>query len=118
MAKKSSKAPASNGATVAPQEAGKPLPVEVKLGRLKASIWKNRTTENRLWVNVTLSRSYKDAQNEWHNSTSFGMEDLLALAELVRLTFHRAVEVFKEDRQQAQESPAPVASETDDSVPF
>jgi hypothetical protein len=37
---------------------------------------------------VTLSRSYKDGQGQWHSAASFGRDDLLVVGELARLAFH------------------------------
>ena len=48
---------------------------EVRLGRVRAAIWEN-DTENGKRHNVTVSRLYKDDQNEWHDSSSFGRDDL------------------------------------------
>ena len=47
---------------------------EVRLGRIRAAIWKN-TTENGSRFNVTVARLYKDGDN-WKDSSSFGREDL------------------------------------------
>jgi hypothetical protein len=55
-------------------------PHEIRLGRLKATIWTNQT-ENGVRYNVTFCRLYKDG-NEWKDSDSFGRDDLLLLAKL------------------------------------
>lgn len=47
---------------------------EVRLGRIKATIWEN-STEHGVRHNVTLSRLYKDG-DQWKESTSFGRDDL------------------------------------------
>lgn len=48
---------------------------EVRLGRIRAAIWEN-DTENGKRHNVTLSRLYKDDAGAWHDSSSFGRDDL------------------------------------------
>jgi hypothetical protein len=47
---------------------------EVRLGRIKATIWENDTRDG-VRHNVSLSRIYKDG-NTWKDSTSFGRDDL------------------------------------------
>jgi hypothetical protein len=49
---------------------------------LKAAVWKNET-ENGTMFNTTLTRSYKDGE-EWKESGSFGYDDILIVAELLR----------------------------------
>ncbi|MBI5691601.1 MAG: hypothetical protein HZC55_16080 [Verrucomicrobia bacterium] len=53
----------------------------LRLGRLKAAIWEN-ASENRSFYNVTFSRAYLDEQKQWHDSDSFGRDDLLVLGKL------------------------------------
>jgi hypothetical protein len=48
---------------------------------LKAAVWKNET-ENGPMFNTTLSRSYKDGET-WKESSSFGYDDVLIVAELL-----------------------------------
>ena len=47
---------------------------EVRMGRIRAAIWANETTNGRRH-NVTLSRIYKD-DDVWKDSSSFGRDDL------------------------------------------
>ncbi len=47
---------------------------EVRLGRIKATIWEN-STQNGKRHNVTICRIYRDGEN-WKESGSFGREDL------------------------------------------
>ena len=53
---------------------------EVRLGAIKAAIWKN-DTENGVRYNVTFSRIYKDG-DDWKSTDSFGRDDLLVLAKV------------------------------------
>lgn len=60
----------------------RPRPVQVvRFGRIKAVVWLNHTAVGPIH-NVTVSRSYRKG-SEWHESTSFGFEDLLTLAKAV-----------------------------------
>lgn len=70
------------------QEKTKPV-AEIRVGRIKAAIWKN-SNENGDLYNVTFSRLYRldEAKREnkkdkgWRNSDSFGRDDLLLLAKI------------------------------------
>ena len=48
---------------------------EVRLGRIRAAIWENETS-NGTRHNVTFSRLYRDELGNWKDSTSFGRDDL------------------------------------------
>ena len=49
--------------------------------RIEAAIWEHQS-ENGTWYNVTLSRSYKDTNDEWKSSDSFSADDLLLVAKV------------------------------------
>lgn len=53
---------------------------EIRLGRIKATIWANET-ENGTRYNVTFTRLYKDG-DLWKDSDSFGRDDLPLMAKL------------------------------------
>jgi hypothetical protein len=53
---------------------------EIRLGAIKAAIWKNETN-NIVRFNATFTRLYRD-QDKWKNSDSYGRDDLLALAKV------------------------------------
>ena len=64
------------------EEARKQRPAgEIRYGRLRATIWKQESDKGP-WYSVVLTRSYQDAQGDWHTSSSFGRDDLLLLAKL------------------------------------
>ena len=60
---------------------------EIRLGRVRAAIWEN-TGSNGTWHKVTFSRLFKDKDNKWQNTDSFGKDDLLLLAEVARQAAH------------------------------
>lgn len=49
---------------------------EVRLGRITGAIWSHTGDDGKVWFNVTFSRIYKDGQNNWARSDSFGKNDL------------------------------------------
>jgi hypothetical protein len=53
---------------------------EVRLGSIKATIWRNNTS-NGFRHNGTFSRLYKEGE-EWRSNDSFGRDDLLVLAKV------------------------------------
>jgi len=53
----------------------------LRIGRIKATIWENGA-EQRTFYNVTFSRTYMDEQKKFHDSDSFGRDDLLVLGKL------------------------------------
>src|SRR5207249_4308259 len=73
---------------------------EIRLGRIRATMWRNHHSEQGTWFSVTFSRSYKDKEGQWKNATSYGMDDLLVLAEIARMAFHW----IHEERLKPQES--------------
>jgi len=56
---------------------------EIRLGRVKATIWANET-DNGTRHNVSVSRLFKDG-DEWKQTTSFGRDDLPLVAKVVDL---------------------------------
>ena len=56
---------------------------EVRLGKVKAAIWKN-DTESGVRFGVTFSRIYK-TESGWESSTSFGRDELPLLAKVADL---------------------------------
>ena len=55
----------------------------IRYGAVRAAIWKNVVdmgNNSRPMYSVTFGRSYKDGENNWKDSTSFGPDDLLVLA--------------------------------------
>lgn len=59
-----------------------PAPVKtLRLGRIKAAVWENNS-DQRAFFNVTFTRTYMDEQKQFHDSDSFGRDDLLLLSKL------------------------------------
>jgi hypothetical protein len=56
----------------------------VRLRNIRAAIWAN-DTELGLRYNVTVSRLYKDNEQQWRTSESFGRDDLLLVGKVLDL---------------------------------
>ncbi len=56
----------------------------VRLRNIRAAIWGNETDAGTRY-NVTVSRLYKDQEQQWCTSESFGRDDLLLLAKVLDL---------------------------------
>jgi hypothetical protein len=61
---------------------GSKAPVRtLRLGRIKAAIWENES-DNQKFYSVSFARGYMDEAKNWHDSDSFGRDDLLLVAKL------------------------------------
>ncbi len=67
---------------MAANENNRPLH-EIRLGRIKAAIWKN-DTEHGARYSVSITRLYK-AEERWESTTSFGRDDLPLVAKVADL---------------------------------
>ena len=50
-------------------------------GTVQAAVWEN-TAKDGVFYSVTFSRSYKDVEDSWRNTSSFNAGDLEALADV------------------------------------
>ena len=76
---------------------------EVRLGYIKAAVWKNET-EAGVRYNVTFSRLYKDG-DQWGSTESFGRDDLLLLAKVADQA-HSWIHAQNQEEQSANKAPA------------
>ena len=84
---------------------------EVRIGRGKATIWKNGTEDAPrssrdapayVAYNVTFSRLYKDG-DQWKSTQSFGRNDLLTLSKVADLAHTRIYALPQEQTDEAGE---------------
>jgi hypothetical protein len=54
---------------------------EIRLGNIKATIWRNDTTVGPRF-NTTIERLYKNDQGQWASTSNFGLDDLLLVAKV------------------------------------
>jgi hypothetical protein len=59
---------------------------EVKLGRVRAAIWKNDSGKGP-WYSVTVSKLYKDEAGKWQDGSNFSREDLPLLMKVAEEAF-------------------------------
>ena len=59
---------------------------DFRLGRIKATIWANHAADGDVWFSVEIVRLYQDA-GQWHESTSFGRDDLALVAKVADMAF-------------------------------
>ena len=74
---------------------------EIRIGRVKATIWRNGTDEQPRH-NVTFSRLYKDG-DQWKSTQSFGRNDLLVLAKVADLAHTRTFPLPQEEETEAKD---------------
>ncbi len=76
--------PSDAATTTSPGEE-KTQPVhKIRIRHVTGAIWENARQDGSKYYNFTLSRSYRDEQNNWHSSSSFGVQDGFFLAEVAR----------------------------------
>jgi len=78
---------------------------EVRLGAIKAAVWKNETEAGARY-NTTFSRIYKSG-DKWESTDSFGRDDLLLLATVADETH---AWICAQKHEAVSSAPAPVAT--------
>lgn len=68
-------------------------------GNITASIWEN-THDGRSIHNVQFQRSYRGADGQMHNASTFGHNDLLRLSKLAERSYERTRELREAQRQE------------------
>ena len=74
---------------------------EIRIGRVKATIWRNGTDE-RPRHNVTFGRLYKEA-DQWKTTHSFGRNDLLVLRKVAAFAHTRIFELPQVENQEVED---------------
>ncbi len=78
---------------------------EVRLGRIKATVWANET-ENGIRHNVTVLRLYKDG-DEWKDSASFGRDDLPLVCKVLDMAHTKIFELKSQISKSTAAEPLP-----------
>jgi hypothetical protein len=74
---------------------------EVRLGMIKAAVWKNDTENGGVRYSVSVQRIYKDG-DEWKHTDYFSRDDLLLLAKVSDLTHTWICEQAQERAQEKE----------------
>ena len=81
----------------------------VRYGSIKAAIWRNVVdigNASRPMYNVTFSRSYRDGENNWRDTQSFGYDDLLLVAKIADVCHTWIADQLTRDAQAKKQSEA------------
>ena len=68
---------------------------EIRIGRVKATIWMNTTEDGQARYSVVFSCLYRDGE-QWKTTHSFGRNDLLLLAKVADIA-HTRISAFRQD---------------------
>jgi hypothetical protein len=87
---------------------------------VRISCWLNTNSKGDQWWSYTISRSYKDSEGNWKNSTSLGQDDLLVAGLLLQqAALWTSAERQGEHKAADNGAEAPAAAEGDSSpIPF
>ena len=82
---------------------GPKVPVKTfRLGRIKAAVWENEADQKK-YFNVTFARTYVDEAKNYHDTDSFGRDDLPLVAKLAdqahTFIFERLAELKSEQSE-------------------
>jgi len=82
---------------------GSKLPMKTfRLGRIKAAVWENEADQKKFF-NVTFARTYMDEARNFHDTDSYGRDDLPLVAKLAdrahTFIFERLAELKSEQSE-------------------
>ena len=77
-------------------ENNKPITIKAARG-VRAKLWRN-ANKNGEWLNVSISRIYKDDMGEFQDSQSFSRDDLLHIAFVAQKAFDYIVANDSDDK--------------------
>ena len=78
----------TRGGSAAKTSTGNKPALEVRVGKVKVVGWLNETPSGAEVLNCRVRRIYKGDDEEWKETDSFGLHDLLHVAEVLRLAWH------------------------------
>lgn len=73
-------------------------------GNIKSTIWRNKGEKGDFY-SVEISRTYKDDRGDYHDTKSFGSNDMLRVSELSRRSHHRVNEIRRAERSEQAREP-------------
>ncbi len=86
---------------------GKKQPAhEIKLGKIKVTIWANESEDHDVWFNAVVSRLYKTG-NTWKETTTLGHDDLPVAMKAIDMAYtwiwRKQVQLQRAERNAANE---------------
>ena len=86
---------------------GKKQPAyEIKLGKIRVTIWANETEDHDVWFNAVVSRLYKNG-NAWQETTTLRRDDLPIVMKAIDMAYgwiwQKHVQVQRAERNAANE---------------
>lgn len=86
---------------------GKKQPAhEIKLGKIRVTIWANETEDQKVWFNAVVSRLYKSG-NVWKDTTTLKHDDLPVVMQAISMAYawiwEKQVQVEQAERSAANE---------------
>ena len=72
----------------------------IRYGRVEVAIWQ-RQSEDRTWYSFSLSRSYKDKDEQWQRTSKLDEDDLLPTAKALEEAYAWANAKRQRDRKAA-----------------
>jgi hypothetical protein len=80
---------------------------QIRLGSIKAAIWRNEIESGGTRFNVQFSRRYKDGET-WRTVSGFGRDDLLVMGKVADLT-HSWIHQQEQEAAGSKQPPAETA---------
>lgn len=87
------------------QENNKPIH-KIRISSVSASIFRNTSSEGKVYFNAVVERSYKDG-DDWKRTSSYGMTDTLALGKVADLASTWMFENANKENASQPDQPSP-----------
>ena len=71
---------------------------KIRFGAIQVSIWRNETSDGKVFFSGAPSRSYKNSDGEWKESVSFTGAEMLLASQALEVAFQRCMEMREEER--------------------
>ena len=71
----------------------------VRLGRIRAAIWKNATPNGDRY-SVLVTKTYRNSNDEWKETSSFDRDDLLLVAKAADISHTWIISELQRDRSE------------------
>lgn len=60
---------------------------------LTVTIWENESEDGKSYYSANLSKSYKDSEDEWQETSSLNADDMLRAANLLQQAYNKILEL-------------------------